>query len=306
VCAARIAESRRLELQLGIRRWSEKGGRVYLMTLTAPHTRELPLADFLAMWKKALNRFKGCATYQRISARYGRVGSVRSLEVTWGANGWHPHTHDLVFAAPGLLDDYHAIEELRQEWTRICLKVGLGDSAKRNDMLAHGFDLQGGDYAAEYVAKFGRQPTLEGWGVTDELTRAHSKTGLRVGHMTPFALLLACRRGDAGAGALFVEYARNFEGQRMLYWSPKLKLQLGMVDVTDADLARAPLPAEEGVCQLDADQWRVILSREARGELLFWAAQYGKEGVDRFLEELNGRPKTHRSTFDSGTWRPWQ
>jgi len=306
VCAARIAEVRRLELQLGIRRWSEQGGRVYLMTLTAPHTRELPLAEFLIMWRKALNRFKGCATYKRISARYARAGSVRSLEVTWGANGWHPHTHDLIFAAPGLLDDRAALDELRHEWARICLKVGLGDPSKHGDMLAHGFDLQGGDYAAEYVAKFGRQPTLDGWGVSDELTRSHSKTGTRAGHLTPFALLLAYHKGDAGAGDLFREYARNFEGQRMLYWSKLLKVQLGLVDATDEELARAPLPMEEGVCQLDGDQWRLVLSREARGELLFWAAQYGKQGVDRFLEELSARPKTHRSTFDSGSWRPWR
>jgi hypothetical protein len=315
ICAARIAEARRLELQLAIRKHAEdtklkngiviaKGGKVYLMTLTAPHTRELPLETFLSLWKKALQRFKNCKTYKRISAQYSRVGSVRSMEVTWGANGWHPHTHDLVFAAAGLLDDQHAIEELRQEWVRILIKVGLGESNKRSDMLKHAFDLQGGDYAADYVAKFGRQPTMEGWGVSDELTRSHSKRGTSAGHMTPFALLIAYSEGDHEAGELFKEYARCFESQRMLYWSPKLKARFGINEATDEDLARAPLPMEERLPQgIERDQWRLVLSREARGELLFWAAKEGEAGVLAFLEELATRPRTHRSSFEDRQMR---
>ncbi len=294
VCAARIAEDRRLELQLAIRRWAITGGKVYLMSLTAPHTRELPLVDFLARWKKALASFKNSRTYKRISARYRRIGSVRSLEVTYGANGWHPHTHDLVFADDGLLADAAALEELRQAWVTCCIKFGLGDNEKRTDMLAHGFDLRGGDYAADYVAKFGRQPTIEGWGVSDELTRSHSKTGTRAGHMTPFALLLAFHQGDHECGALFRTYAEAFEHQRMLYWSPKLKAKLGIVDATDEDLARAPLPDEEDCIDLDSEQWGLVLSRDARGELLFWAAQYGDAGITNFLDELRSRPPTHR------------
>jgi len=303
VCAGRIAEERRLEIQLAIRKHVAQAGAVYLMTLTAPHTRELPLETFLTLFRDALKRFKNCKTYKRISTRYARVGSVRSLEVTWGENGWHPHTHDLVFAGPGLLDDYHAIEELRQEWVRICIKVELGDNSKRNDMLAHGFDLRGGDYAADYVAKFGRQPELDEWGISDELTRSHSKTGSRAGHMTPFALLIACERGDAHAGELFVKYAHAFEHERMLYWSPKLKARFGINEATDEDLARAPLPREERIAELDGDQWRLVVSREARGELLFWAATEGERGVMFFLEELATRPRTHGHQLETGTMR---
>jgi len=307
VCAGRVAEARRMELQLAIRRHAEKGGKVYLMTLTAPHTREMLLADFLALFKKALQRYKSCKTYKRISAQYGRIGSVRSKEITYGANGWHPHTHDLVFAADGLLDDARALEELRQEWTRICIKCGLGDNSKRNDMLAHAFDIQGGDYAAEYVAKFGQQPQLEQWGASDELTRSHSKTGARAGSMTPFALARAHAQGDTrddfNPGALFVEYAHATEGERMLYWSPKLKAALDVVEYSDEDLARAPLPMEDRICELDVDQWRLVLSREARGELLFWAAKEGAAGVAAFLDELRERPRTHGNQFATRTAR---
>lgn len=303
VCAAGVVESRRLELQLAIRKHVGEGGKVYLMTLTAPHTLEMPLDTFLKLWKKALQSFKNCKTYKRISAKYARAGSVRSLEVTYGANGWHPHTHDLIFAGAGLLDDAHALEELRQEWTRLCLKVGLGDSTKRQDMLLHGFDLRGGDYAADYVAKFGRQPSLEEWGISDELTRSHAKTGTKAGQLTPFALLIAYHQGDAKAGELFKVYAAAFEHERMLYWSTGLKAKFGIKEATDDELVRAPAPEEDRICELNIDQWRLVLSREARGELLYWAAKEGEGGVLAFLEELQERPRTHGARFDSLTAR---
>jgi hypothetical protein len=310
-CALPITERRRLELQLGIRRHAQEGGATYLMTLTVPHTRHIPLEVLDPLFTKALTAFKNCRTYKRLlgtpekPGKYHRIGSVRSLEITFGPNGPHPHTHDLIFADPHLLEDYYALEELRQEWTRIVLKVGLGASNERADLLEHGFDLCGGDYAAEYVAKYGRQPLLEGWGITDELTRSHSKTGTRVGHLTPFALARAYQQGDEEAGELFREYARIYAGKRMLSWSPGLKRRFGMEDPTDAELAQRPLVDEEPVCQLDVDQWRMVLSRNARGELKWWAAMEGEPGVRAFLDELSTRPRTHQHQFDAQTrWRP--
>ncbi len=304
-CSAQITEHRRLELQLAIRKWKAEGGDVYLMTLTAPHTRELALETFLDLFAKALQRFKNCRAYKRIMGNHGRKGSVRSLEVTWGENGWHPHTHDLIFAAPGLLDDYRALEELRHEWVRILLKVGLGETSKQSDMLEHGFDLRGGDYSAEYVAKYGRQPQLEQWGLTDELTRSHAKQGARFGHMTPFALLRAYAQGDTGAGELFREFARCFKAKRMLSWSPGLKGYFGINEASDEELARAPMPEEGGAMQLTKDEWRLVVSRNARGELKYWAAKEGEEGARAFLEELAERPRTHSGKFSSWNGRRW-
>jgi hypothetical protein len=304
-CSEHVAEPRRLELQLAIRKWKHelKAGDVYLMTLTAPHTRESLLEQQLDQFASAMQRFKNSRAYKRIlgtpakPGRYRRQGSVKSLETTWGENGWHPHVHEIVFCGSGLLEDYTALEELRQEWVRILLKVGLGDSSKRSDMLAHAFDVRGGDYAADYVAKYGRQPQLEQWGITDELTRSHAKRGQRLGHMTPFALLRAYAGGDLEAGALFREFAQAFAGKRMLTWSPGLKAHFGILEATDEDLARSPMPDEAAAFYLEPDDWKLVISRNARGEMKYWAAKEGEPGARAFLEELRARPPTHRSGF---------
>ena len=299
VCASKVTEARRRELQAGLVAHAAGKGECYLLTLTHPHTAELPLAEQLDKQAAARQRFKNSRAYKRIMGAYGRAGSVCSLETTYGVNGWHPHVHELVFARAGLLDDAAALSELRGEWIRILFKVGLGNHEKLADMYAHALDICGGNFAAEYIAKFGHDPA---WSEAHELTKSHSKVGGRFlngdgAHVTPFKLLEYYLAGDAKAGALFCEYALAFEGKRMLSWSPGLKQKLGIADLSDADLADADetLPAEMMVGQLDEVQWRLVLERDARGELLYVAAKNGIDGVRALLVELRDhRPRTHR------------
>lgn len=308
VCAAKVTEARRIELQAALVWHQQNGGEAYLMTLTHPHTFDMRLADQLEKQADARQRFKNCRTFKRVMAKYGRLGSVCSLETTYGVNGHHPHTHDLIFAQPGLMNDARAIAELRAEWIRILIKVGLGDSDKLNDMHAHAFDLAGGNFAAEYIAKFGREPF---WSEAHELTKSHAKIGQRTlngkTHFTPFQLLqwYLNEKDDeerAKLAGAFIEYAEAFQGKRMLSWSPGLKEKLHVEELTDEEIAadESPKVEEEGCGDLDKDQWGLILSRNARGELLTVLARNGREGVDALLYDLehNRRP-THRGASDS-------
>lgn len=319
VCAARIAEARRRDLESAMWHQRARGGAVYLATLTYPHEADLPLAESLERFGRALKRYKNSRAYKRVMQAAGRLGSVRSLEVTVGVNGWHPHTHDLVFAAPGLLDGQPATPEhyagglgdLRDAWIAALLKEGLGSPAQLADMQRHAFQLQGGEFAADYVAKFGRLPA---WDLDREATAGHRKlAGRRWGdrdHFTPFTLLARYLDGDPWAAARFVEYAQCFEGRRMLTWSPGLRAKLGMSEELPDELAAAipddPAPAEELAARLDCDAWALVLSRDARGELLDIAASLGAAGVADFLEELRSyRAPTHGAAFRDYQGRPW-
>lgn len=316
VCSAKITEKRRAELQEGITEAIKAGGSIALLTLTFSHGFEDHLGDNLEKFGGAVTKFKNSRVYGRMKDRYGieyqrkhagelkdvAGGAVRSLEVTYGINGWHPHTHDLIFLRSAeLLEDYRLVDELKQEWLKQCLAAGLGDTSKINDMLERGLTLQGGDYAAEYVAKFGREPKLmDGWNAAREVTKGMSKIGGGE-HATPFMLLVWAQQGDDQAAALFREYAKVFEGRRMLTWSPGLKTHLIGSDeeATDEEIAQAddPKPEEELVYRLDVDQWKLVMSRNARYELLLVAARNGAEGIDALLEELAGRRPTHSGLF---------
>jgi hypothetical protein len=279
-----------------------------LVTLTFPHTLGLPLESLLEKFSRALKHFKNSRTYKSIRERWAVKGNVRALETTYGQNGWHPHTHDLMFAGRGVLEGqplspsmYRGdLAELRDQWIASLLKVGLADRSQLNDLLEHAFQIQGGNFAGEYVAKFGHDPA---WTEAHEVTKGLAKLGTRrIGgsaHLTPFQLLHCSSKGDKGAGVLFVEYARHFHGKRQLVWSPGLRLALfgEGKEPSDEQLAQEPLQDEEFVCNLDGDDWKLILERDAEDECLFWACVEGREGVRALREELRTRPRTHSGYF---------
>lgn len=298
ICASKIAEFRRIELQAGMNAHVANGGSVVMMTLTYPHELDLPLHESLEKQSKALRIMKGQRRYKELMKAVGSKGSVRGLEATFGDNGWHPHTHDLIFCK----DQENALqllEEVRELWEKAVKRAGLGQINK------HGFKLNGGDYAAEYVAKFGREPALENWGASHELTRGHIKTGKKDSR-TPFDLLRDATDGDDMSGCLFQEYALQFKGKRQLYFSPGLKKYLEELKVkVDQDLAELgdveSLPAEdekELIMTLDEKQWQLILRSNARGEVLEAAFKYGRVGVLKLLDLLASKPAIDEQWYE--------
>jgi hypothetical protein len=303
VCAAKITEQRRQELQEAINAHAKNGGEVYLQSLTFPHLDHQPLESNLKLFSEALRKFKALRAYKRIMEQVGAVGNIRALEVTHGANGWHPHTHDLIFADRGQLE---ALRELQMVWIETLIRVGLADRCQLNDMLRAAFDVQNGDYAAEYVAKFGHEAsesskiiTDNTWSASHEMTKAHAKVGKRLGGRTPFTLLADFVRGDKVAGELFVEFGMNFKGKRQLFWSRDLRQKLGMIgeEQTDEEIAAQEEDDREFVTVLSAEDWRAVLSRNARFEVLKRAQEFGADGVRALIEELNGRPQTHSDIY---------
>lgn len=306
ICAQKITNKRREELQQAVNTWAGQGGKVLLMTLTFPHARFDNLAGMNEQFGAALKKFKNSRTYKNTfgteakPGRYGRIGSVRSLEVTHGVNGWHPHTHDLVFVKhDGFLEDGQSLQALKKEWFFCLHAVGLAAMSELNDVLLHGLDVRGGDYAAEYIAKYGREPQLtEGWGLADELTRSHAKVAAGL-HATPFMLLKWAGDGDEEAANLFREFASAYDGKRMNHWSAGLKKRLAIAEEDDDALAAEPVanePDEEMVIRLDVIQWQAVIKHNARG-LLLDAALRGREAVIELLKQLEANPGLYRGWF---------
>lgn len=312
VCAAKITEHKRIELQDAITAWKKKGGEVYLMSQTFPHLDHQLLVDNLKLFSEAQKKFKGNRQYTRILDEAGCAGSIRALEVTHGGNGWHPHTHTLVFAMP---DQLEALQKLDMVWIETLIKVGLAERSQLNELHLYAFDIQNGDYAAEYVAKFGHEPSTKSktltdshWGASHELTKGHAKVGRRLGGRTPFTLLSDYSEGDAASGELFIEYARHFKGKRQLFWSRNLRQALALPEEekTDEEIAAEETPEREFVTMLDHEQWRLVLSRNARFEVLKVAEKEGAVGVERLLKELAGRRYTHSDHYYERGRRGWQ
>ena len=284
VCAAKIAERRRVELLDAMEMHKAQGGVVSLLTLTTPHQRGDNLAALLEQQGKALQGFLRDCTVKTVFAEMGWVGQVRALEVTHGRrsdrnNGWHPHFHILQFhqVAGREADRKDWTARLYLRWVVYCEKAGLGTPSFR-----HGIKLDDGSRAAHYVAK-------GMWGLEDEMTKGHTKKA-KAGGETPFDLLRAYLADgqDAQAAALFREFAECFRGKRQLSWSNGLKARFYVDEKSDEQLSEELEDNAVLLGQITVNQWRDVLKVDGRGTVLEIAAQSGWEAVTRYLSIIDG------------------
>lgn len=310
VCAAKVAELRRKQLSAAMVKHIGNGGAAYLLTFTFPHEADEPLAGLLKRFDKARQRFQNSKGWKAFKKEAGVIGVVNSLEFTVSQeNGWHPHVHMLCFTKSrkafgegqpvnnqGDLDS-HRIEDLRHAWVNMLFKCGLGDQTKLTDMLAHALNVRGGEKAAEYIAKFGRD---EKWGASSELARSHAKIGAAgekwgVLHFTPFQLLIWAEQGDGWAVHRFREFAEAVEGKRALVWSPKLKAALEVEDVDEEAWAQQDEPAPEQVLvgTITSEQYALLLSRKHIPQFLEYAATcaHDQTDLDDYIDSIKGLDK---------------
>lgn len=228
VCAKQITEKRREELKQGIETWktAHQGG-VLLLTLTFSHSASHPLKMSLEGLRRATKIFLENSKVKAIQKLMGVKHKVNSLEVTYGKNGWHPHRHILLLTQNNVDDHKEYIQDLSILWINSCLKAGLNAPS-----MQHGLDIRDGEYASQYVSK---------WGLESELTKGHVKKGRNGGH-TPFDLLQFSMLDYAeingrSAKSLWQEFGVAIKGQRQLSWSRGLKKLLEIEEKTDNELA---------------------------------------------------------------------
>jgi hypothetical protein len=248
-----------------------------LVTFTLAHDA----SDNLNVVFTALKRARKLLVSGRASIafrdQWGIVGSVRALELTHGVNGWHPHLHVLYFFNQEVpILPFEAA--IKSRWSE-CVQ-----SAGRYASWDHGCDVRFSDSdISAYIAKWGTEPS---WTTAHEMTKAVTKTGRRKGR-TPAQLLADYLAGDKDAGRLWLQYAVNFKGERQLYWSKGLRDLLGLDwEKTDEEIADEQPEIAIVLASLTMGAWRVVLAKDARGELLAKAASGDPAEVEAFIHSL--------------------
>jgi hypothetical protein len=282
VCAAKVSERRRVELAAALASWSlvdVAGGdrRLLLVTFTLQHK----LSDSLGSVLKALKRARKLSLVGRSGTdfrdKYAIIGMVRTLELTYGENGWHPHLHVLMF-----FDREVPIipftDEIKMRWSAAVKSAGGFASYQ------YGCDVRFSDAdIAEYIAKWGKEPK---WSVSHEMTKSVSKYASRDGK-TPVQLFSDSLEGDDASGRLWLQYAVNLKGERQLFWSHGLRERLGLTpEKTDQELATEQEEIAIILASLSVGAWRVVVANDARAELLEVAASGDKDKVFEFLYKL--------------------
>jgi hypothetical protein len=283
ICCAKVQNRRRPELQKLIS-WSyDQGMSPSMVTLTFPHTKFDSLGDLISKQRLAFQRLRAGKVWQKFKEHFGFRGLVRSLELTHGKNGWHPHTHE-IWLIRGLTsaerDDFKS--RILARWIKACASVGLLDMADSQQLHAfhlHAVDVRFNVNDSDYLAK---QDASRSWGVDKEMTQSATKVALQKG-VHPHEFLVRQMPGDCDR---YIEYVTGMKGARQLYWSPGLKGEAEIEEKTDEELSEEQLEAAEMLGLLTAEQWRVVRGNDARSELLDAAELLGWPGVELLLKAL--------------------
>jgi len=279
VCASRITEERRQELTRAL---EVTGLTPYLVTYTLRHKRSDSLKTLTEAMQNAFRFMKSGKYWGYLTEEYGWIGSIKSLEVTHGDNGWHPHQHELVLLDASLSKSAQAglLSDLRLKWGKALSRRGFDASWDRGvDLRATSEDVQ------DYVAKFGHQPITMNWSIEHELTKQPVKRG-KNGGRTPAQLLSDYGMGDIQAARLWREYARVFKGKKQLVWSKGLRGLLGVgMELADSEIAGSIPPGAEILARLSSIEWKAILKADLRGELLDAASTMEMAQFRRWLSE---------------------
>lgn len=217
VCAPVIRNTRAQEITQAVEKHQAQGGHLLFVTLTIRHTQKHSLEEsisaVLGSWQSLL-RGRAWGTFKE---EHQISGYLRSLEITRGESGWHPHIHALFFLEKSLSPAEIATFEktMFSRWSALASKKN-GDFAPTPE---HGIDCQqvdrSGKVLAKYLAKIQEEKRVS-WGVGPEMTRGDLKDA-RKKSRTPFELI------EDGEAQLWLEYVRATKGRRILTWSLGLK-----------------------------------------------------------------------------------
>ena len=276
LCAAKVQERRRCEIEAAMN-WNENtGGTALMVTLTFPHMQFDTLADLLTKQAQAFVYFRRTKAYARLVKSTGFRGLIRSLEVTHGMNGWHPHTHELWFVLPGV-DQAKLRDDLMELWRASCVRSGLLDASSDHTAFErHSVDVRSQVGSADYLAK---QDDSRSWGLAAELAKSSSKAGRAKG-VHPHHFLVRKARGD---DAHYLEYVRAMKGKRQLFWSHGLKGIAGINDISDEELAEQTEEGSYLLALIPAGAWRFVLGNDARCEVLDAAESGGLPAITALL-----------------------
>jgi len=202
VCSQRIAFER-CEM---IKKASQSGFNMLLITATLQHNKGDALEVLLNALKEALRKLKQGKWWKGFRERFGVEAYVSSYEITYGSNGWHPHSHILIFVSKDVeVNDFW--KRLKEKYVKVVEKIGHYAS------LYHGLDVEKADEnAGEYLTK---------WSLGSELTGQFSKNGKGL----TFWDLVESERKD-----LVLEYSNATYGLKSLTWSHGAKEKLGVSD----------------------------------------------------------------------------
>lgn len=309
LCAPLVREHRAGDLDQILNAHLEAGGGAVFVTVTLPHKAGDKLKGLLGAVTKgwtsvvATPAWAGRKTTKNgqvineepgLKQALGVIGQVKAIEITHGANGWHPHAHVLVVTRrPLSLEERGRLEEhVYERWSRYVVRAGYSRPSRQHGVdvrPVYAKEVDGGASLGRYLCK-----VQDGWGVGQELARTDAKRG-RAGSENPWEILeRAMTDGDVDALDLWHEYEQATRGTRALVWSPGLRT--GLIKAYNLTLSSDEKKDEEAATEdidqvvvemlVPADLWTAAVNAGWIPEVLYAFEEEGEIGVWQVLQRV--------------------
>ena len=270
-CGAWLAVRRADEIAQAAARWAGDGGQLVLATFTLRHRWGERLEDLLKRMGRAWRYMVGTRAWK---GRVHYAGFIRSLEVTLGPNGWHPHYHVLFL----FWDEVPTAEEVFSLWSHAVAREG-GDAVPEafSWEIVPAVDAQ---EVGHYVAKWGPGLEVAGGRFKDSagltpwevLELAGLEAGLIekevCGHPVPDGIPQKVSWVE-----LWTEYTSAVRGLRSVYWSRGLRELLSLK--TDEELLEEGPEDSEIVGVLGLEDYERLRRAYLRNAFLGAVELYG-------------------------------
>jgi len=275
VCAAKIQERRRIEISTAISWAHDTGRKCVMVTFTFPHLSTDDLQDLLSKQASAFRALRSGKEWDRYKRSIGFVGMIRSLEITVGLNGYHPHTHEL-----WIVEKSCDADELRRvvvgRWKNACSAHGLLPGEKVGAFLRRSVDVMDNATNSDYFVK---------WGADRELAKGGAKSS--DGGIQPFELLCEFTEKlpltKEKRAQMWLDYTKAMHGKRQVHWSRGLKDIVGVDDRTDEAVCEESVESSLLVYEICLEHWRLVYRKTAQAELLYRAETGGRESVEEWF-----------------------
>lgn len=279
-CSARIREGRRKEILQAVHVARERKWRMFFVTFTVPHTRDVPLKQSLKGLTEAFRRIRN---FRSLSPFWNAMqGFIKAVEVQVGSNGFHPHLHVLVMTDGCDLVNDSIEEKLKKAWGNAVVKAGL---ARPKDSVGVTVEeTLDPERTADYLVKVQENK------LSLEMTRADLKQG-RGGsetewHCSPFDLIneeVELPISFAQRQKLFVEFFRETKGVSAIRWSRGFKKKFDVEEVSDEELGTLTPEEAQAELRFVRANYKLLFKEKpwilARCQEHFQAGEFEKAGA---------------------------
>lgn len=285
VCNAKIMARRQLEIGAAVELWRAQGGQVLFGTMTMRHWSAHRLKDLWSSVSKAWGRVTSGKAWVSNKKRFGIVGWLRVVEVTYGKHGWHVHVHYLVFleAWAARADVEILKNSMFGRWAGAMKTLGLPAPLIQCQDL-HLLDGAADQQLSRYFTKAVHQEKRIGL----ELTSSQTKTA-RVDYGTHSIWKFlddVIDNGDADALEYWHEFQKASKGRRQLTWSKGLRELLNLrVEQSDEEIAAEELGTKDAdLVLITAAGWRIVTGNRLMIPILETVENRGLSGLHALLD----------------------